>query len=95
MFQLNVCFLLLLANYKNVLSSGGDKGKSRFPEAVLAETSRSKLGSVDVNSDKFKAMIEKKSRHTHLIDVRTYIFHLHVEDIQQDISYLYLQYHEE
>ncbi|XP_042229789.1 protein MCM10 homolog isoform X2 [Homarus americanus] len=43
--------------------------KSRLAEAILADSHKSKLGSIDVNSDKFKAMMEQKSRHTNLINV--------------------------
>ncbi|XP_045613023.1 protein MCM10 homolog [Procambarus clarkii] len=48
--------------------SDSDSG-TRLAEAILTDSSRSKLGSIDVNSDKFKAMMEQKSRHTNLIDV--------------------------
>lgn len=41
--------------------------RSRLAEAV-SSPSRSKLGSIDVNSDKYKAMLEQKSRHTNLIN---------------------------
>ncbi|KAK8733093.1 hypothetical protein OTU49_006754, partial [Cherax quadricarinatus] len=54
-------------------SSDSDSGdqthkKSRLSEAILNDSSRAKLGSVDINSDKFKAMMEQKSRHTNLVD---------------------------
>ncbi|XP_068203147.1 protein MCM10 homolog isoform X2 [Palaemon carinicauda] len=41
--------------------------KSRL-STVENEPSQSKLGSIDVNSEKFKAMMEQKSRHTNLVD---------------------------
>ncbi|KAK8388115.1 hypothetical protein O3P69_020181 [Scylla paramamosain] len=43
--------------------------KSKLTEAVKNSKIRSSLGPLDINSDKFKDMMEKKSRHNNLIDV--------------------------
>lgn len=50
--------------------------RSRLAEAVSSSSPRSKLGSIDVNSDKYKAMLEQKSRHTNLINVSRFSFSL-------------------
>ncbi|KAK7078393.1 minichromosome maintenance-related protein [Halocaridina rubra] len=42
--------------------------KSKLQEAVISKPGQSKLGSIDVNSEKFRAMLETKSRHTNLVD---------------------------
>ncbi|KAK3876327.1 hypothetical protein Pcinc_018867 [Petrolisthes cinctipes] len=41
---------------------------SKLTAAMTEDTSRSKLQRLDINSEKFKAMLDKKSRHTNLID---------------------------
>lgn len=48
---------------------------SKLTDAMTGDTSRTKLQRLDINSDKFKAMLEQKSRHTNLIDVRNSVLY--------------------
>lgn len=49
--------------------------KSRLNEDLASSKIRSSLGAMDMNSDKFKEMMEKKSRHSNLVDVRTLLIY--------------------
>lgn len=53
------------------IATDPDGKKSKLAEAVKNSKTRANLGALDMNSDKFKDMMDKKSRHSNLIDVRT------------------------
>lgn len=46
-----------------------ERKKSRLSSTMEREPSQSKLSSIDVNSEKFKAMVEQRSNHNNLVDV--------------------------
>lgn len=67
----------------NTESDSENNNGSSSKKAKNDESQRSLLGSVDLNSDKIKAMMEKKSRHSNLVDAE--------EDLQMEKYYMKLE----
>ena len=50
-------------------SDGPSSKRPHLEDIAPPDLKRSKLGNIDINSEKFKEMIDKKSLHTNLVEV--------------------------